>query len=142
MRDEKVELMDGETGNKSYVILMANMIAEGVKAIYLEYSGSGDDGAVDVTDGYDSYHEDDTENNPYDMIHELAKIEISNSLKELAEDIMLKLTHADFNNDGCSGTAIFFIENSTLRFKAQHSEYETRTNDTDYDQDLLDGSLL
>lgn len=139
------KLIDGSESDSKHVELLKKMIREKVTAIYLEYSGSGDSGAVDVTNGYTQYDVNKIENSPYDMIYDKDnrfQKELSEDTKEVAEDLALEITGADFNNDGSSGTAIFFIDGSSLRFKATHSTYYTSTEDTDFDKELVDGSLL
>lgn len=143
--EKKSELIDGSEGDSNHVELLKRMIAEEVTAIYLEYSGSGDSGAVDVTNGYTQYDATKIEYSPYDMIYDKDnrfQKELSEETKVLAEDLTLEITQADFNNDGSSGTAIFFIDGSSLRFKANHSTYYTASEDTNFDEELVDGTLI
>lgn len=116
---EEITNVEGESVNKLYVTLSMWMIENKINTIEISYSGSGDSG---------------------DYIMETK--DIPEKIIETAYQILDSIVNPNFNNSGSHGSAVFLIEEGMLRFQCAHSDIIETTDDTSYDKDLLDTSML
>lgn len=116
---EEIKDVEGKSVNSEYVKLSMWMLENNYKQIHIEYSGSGDSGNIEVT----------TEGIPEDI-------------QDLVSNIFVELVNPDFNNSGSYGEATFIMIDGKLKFQCAHSDVIETTDDTSYDKDLLDTSML
>lgn len=111
--------VEGESVNKLYVTLSMWMIENKVDVIEISYRGSGDSGDYTM----------ETKDIPEEII-------------ETAYQILDSIVSPNFNNSGSYGEAYLSIEEGTLKFQCNHSDVVETTDDTCYDEELLDTSML
>lgn len=114
----EIKDVTGESVNKLHVTLSMWMIENKKDVINISYNGSGDSGDFDFEES------------------------LPDNIKEIAGDILCNLVSIDFNNDGCAGHALLFIQDGKLGFKCDHSEYYMHSNDSQYEETLIDTSML
>lgn len=116
---KEITNVEGESVNNLYVTLSLWMIENKVDVIQISYSGAGDSGDYNM----------ETKGIPEEII-------------QTAYQIFDSIVDPNFNNSGSYGDATFSIEEGTLRFQCNHSDVVETTDDTNYDEELLDTSML
>jgi hypothetical protein len=118
--------------NKQVELAMA-MINLKIIAIKFDYSGSGDSGSVDSINLECADKKDLDSIVPGDL----------KSVKDLAEEVFYEIVNPDFNNSGSYGSGVFILkEDGKLIFQCSHSDIIETTDDTKYDNTLIDTSDL
>lgn len=117
--DEIITTVGGELVDKSHVTLSMWMIENKIDNISISYSGSGDDGDYTMN----------SKNIPEHII-------------QIVYGLVDSIVSPNFNNSGSYGDACILIEDGKLKFKCSHSDVIETIEDTLYDDELLDTSML
>lgn len=122
--------IDGEYISEEYEKIALFMTKNNLVEIRLEYSGSGDSGEIsDIT----SYKLKDGKKEV---------VVVSNEIQDILEKTFIGIVNPNFNNSGSYGNASFILEAGVLKFNCDHCDVIETTEDSTYEQDLLDTTLL
>lgn len=122
--------IDGEYVSEEYEKIALFMTKNNLVEIRLEYSGSGDSGEItDIT----SYELKDGKKEV---------VVVSNEIQDILEDTFMGIVSPNFNNSGSYGNASFTLEDGVLKFNCDHYDVIESTENSFYERDLLDTTLL
>lgn len=116
---EIIKNVEGEDVDKSHVALSMWMIDNKVNSIHVSYNGVGDSGEYAMQ----------TKGIPENII-------------QIVYELIDSIVNPNFNNSGSYGEAYVVIEDGILKFRCDHSDIVETTDDTAYDEELLDTSML
>lgn len=116
---EIIKNVEGDDVNKSHVTLSMWMIENKVNSIHVSYNGSCDSG--DYT---------------------MQTKDIPENIIEIVYGLVDSIVNPNFNDSGSYGDAYVVIEDGILKFRCDHSDIVETTDDTAYDEELLDTSML
>jgi len=128
-----IKSASGKPIDPRYVELSMIMLKYDIKAISFDYSGSGDEGAID-----------DIKVEPYNS-ETFEKIipDERNKLNNIAEEIFFEIVSPNFNNTGSYGTANFLMDTEgKMSFDCDHHDIIETTDDVSFTRNLLDTSDL
>jgi len=128
-----IKTVDGEEVSDERVKLAMYIIQNDLAGIVLEYSGSGDSGDSSCF----SFKKD--KDGKYIDKKPLTDIDIDSA----ASNIAFEIVNPNFNDSGSYGEATFTITaDGKLNMSCEHHDIIETTDDTNYDEDILDTTML